>query len=128
MKRFKSRPQFQAALNAPVIAKSQHFVMHRLLIVPEPVQPAAALFTQDVWLGAMVPKRWAKRAVTRNTLKRQIYSVGSASAHQFSRAVYLIRLRSEFSRQSFPSASSDALQHSARTELTDLLQVGLNAK
>jgi division/cell wall cluster transcriptional repressor MraZ len=27
---------------------------------------------RDVWLGAMVPKRWAKRAVTRNSIKRQI--------------------------------------------------------
>ena len=128
MKRFKSRPQFQAALNAPVIAKTQHFVMHKALIATEPLEPNFNLFTQDVWLGAMVPKRWARRAVTRNTLKRQIYSLGGGSAHQFSGAAYLIRLRSEFSRQHFPSASSDALQRAAGAELANLLQIGLNAK
>ena len=30
---------------------------------------------EDVWMGALVPKRWARRAVTRNAIKRQIYSV-----------------------------------------------------
>src|SRR5256885_7500066 len=34
---------------------------------------------QDAWLGAMVPKRWARRSVTRHTIKRQIYAVDRKS-------------------------------------------------
>jgi RNase P protein component len=30
---------------------------------------------QEPWIGALIPKRWAKRAVTRNAIKRQIYTV-----------------------------------------------------
>jgi ribonuclease P protein component len=32
---------------------------------------------KQAWLGAMVPKRWARRSVTRHTIKRQIYAVSS---------------------------------------------------
>ena len=76
----------------------------------------------------MVPKKWAKRAVTRNALKRQIYTIGANLEQQFSCAAYLIRMRAEFSRQAFPSASSDALQAAARVELIDLIKAGLRAK
>ena len=76
----------------------------------------------------MVPKRWAKRAVTRNTLKRQIYAVGAGLEHGLSCAAYLIRLRAEFSRQLFPSASSEALKAAVRAELVDLTKTGLEAR
>ena len=102
--------------------------MHRALSASPPVESATTVFPAGVWLGAMVPKRWAKRAVTRNTLKRQIYIVSASLDHQFACAAYLIRLRAEFSRQLFPSATSDALKQAAQAELTDLLQTGLKAK
>ena len=131
MKRFKTRPQFQAVLNAPVVARSAHFVMHRLAVQPQlsdlnvHLSPSIPLFGNEVCLGAMIPKRWAKRAVTRNTLKRQIYAVGASLEHQFSCAAYLVRLRSEFSRQLFASASSESLKGAARAELVDLINMGL---
>jgi ribonuclease P protein component len=125
MNRLRSRSQFQAVLAGSTIAKTSHFAMH---CTPIPGMPEAAqVFTHDVWLGAMVPKRWAKRAVTRNTIKRQIYAAGVSLSGQFPKAAFLIRLRQEFSRKAFPSASSSALQVAVRAELLELLQRGLKA-
>lgn len=75
-----------------------------------------------VWLGAMVPKRWAKRAVTRNALKRQIYAVSQLHQADLPVAAYVVRLRSGFDRKHFISASSDALKLAAQTELHQLLE------
>jgi ribonuclease P protein component len=75
---------------------------------------------QDVWLGAMVPKRWAKRAVTRNTIKRQIYSVGADFEAALPVAAHVLRLRSGFDRCQFVSATSDGLKSAVRSELQQL--------
>ena len=75
---------------------------------------------QDSWIGAMVPKRWAKRAVTRNTIRRQIYSVSSEQAFAGSGAAHVVRLRAGFDRGVFVSASSTALKKQVREELTQL--------
>ena len=77
--------------------------------------------TQSLWVGAMVPKRWAKRAVTRNAIKRQIYNACSSRATDMPVAAYVIRLRSGFDRKQFVSATSDALKLAVRIELQQLL-------
>lgn len=71
-------------------------------------------------MGAMVPKRWAKRAVTRNAVKRQIYAVSAEAASVFDTAAYVVRLRSAFDRNFFASATSDALKAAVRLELQQL--------
>lgn len=68
----------------------------------------------------MVPKRWAKRAVTRNTIKRQIYSVSADFESTLQPIVHLVRLRSTFDRSRFVSATSDALKAAVRSELQQL--------
>ncbi|MFM2253723.1 MAG: hypothetical protein RJB68_2060, partial [Pseudomonadota bacterium] len=47
----------------------------------------------------MAPKRWAKRAVTRNTIKRQVYSLGAEFAPLLKEKAHLIRLRRDFDRK-----------------------------
>jgi ribonuclease P protein component len=80
-----------------------------------------ALFVvRDVWLGAMVPKRWAKRAVTRNAIKRQIYNVSTDFESGLRMSAYVVRLRSGFDRTQFISATSDLLKDSVRQELQQL--------
>ncbi len=74
------------------------------------------------WLGAMAPKRWAKRAVTRNAIKRQIYTVSASLNPPFPQAAFLVRLRREFSRKDYASASSTALKEVVRAELLVLMQ------
>ena len=80
----------------------------------------------------MVPKRWAKRAVTRNAIKRQIYTVSTSLQHDLmtpvSPVAFLVRLRREFSRQVFTSASSAALKEAVRAELLVLMQAVLATK
>ncbi|MDO8317893.1 ribonuclease P protein component [Rhodoferax sp.] len=123
MQRLKSRRQFQAVLAGSTLARTPHFALHTVALNADPVDLAAKpLFNvPDVWLGAMVPKRWAKRAVTRNALKRQIYAVSDLYLAQLPAAAYVVRLRSGFDRVQFLSASSQALKLAARTEMHQLL-------
>ncbi|MDI1244607.1 MAG: ribonuclease P protein component [Rhodoferax sp.] len=124
MQRLKSRRQFQAVLAGSTLARTPHFALHTVALDADQVDlTAKPLFNvPSVWLGAMVPKRWAKRAVTRNALKRQIYAVSDLYQAQLPVAAYVVRLRSGFDRVQFVSASSDALKLAARTEMHQLLE------
>ena len=72
------------------------------------------------WLGLVVPKRHAKRAVTRTLVKRQIRNVAAACAPQLEPGLWVVRQRSPFDPKEFPSAASDALKAAARAELRAL--------
>lgn len=124
MQRLKSRRQFQAVLAGSTLARTSHFALHSLALNTDQVDlTEKPLFNMPVvWLGAMVPKRWAKRAVTRNALKRQIYAVSALYQAQLPVAAYVVRLRSSFDRAQFVSATSDALKLAARTEMHQLLE------
>jgi ribonuclease P protein component len=74
----------------------------------------------DVWFGAMVPKRWAKRAVTRNLIKRQIYQLAAEREPVLPQRAHVVRLRAAFDRKCFVSASSKALKAAVRAELQQL--------
>ncbi|PIF75865.1 ribonuclease P protein component [Variovorax sp. 54] len=121
MQRLKTRAQFQAVLAGATVARTAHFALHRCALDAS-ASGAASLFPSDeVWLGAMVPKRWARRAVTRNAIKRQIYTVSAAPGVALPRAAHVVRLRAGFDRKVFVSASSDALKAAVRAELQQLL-------
>jgi ribonuclease P protein component len=70
----------------------------------------------------MVPKRWAKRAVTRNAIKRQIYNISAQFEPHLGLAAHVVRLRAGFDRAHFVSASSDALKAAVRAELLNLFE------
>ncbi len=124
--RLKTREQFQAVLAGSTVARTEHFVMHRMTLdipsdTPLPEQGSSLVFdAQGPWLGAMVPKRWARRAVTRNLIKRQIYSVGTLHGASLPKAAFLVRLRATFDRQHFRSASSEPLRKAVRAEIEQL--------
>jgi len=122
MRRLRTRAQFQAALSAVTVARTAHFALHRCALDAPAVAGASAqpsLFQPaDVWLGAMVPKRWARRAVTRNAIRRQIYAL--ADGAPLPQAAHVVRLRAGFDRSRFASASSDALKRAVRAELEQL--------
>ena len=124
--RLKTQPQFQALLARAPLARTEHFVLHRMDLVNPPEVPASAGVSVRVfavgglWLGAMVPKRWARRAVTRNLIKRLIYSIGEQRLAPPSDAAYLVRLRAGYDRQQFHSASSDLLRAAVRSEIEQL--------
>ncbi len=85
--------------------------------------PQSAFPVRDVWMGALVPKRWAKRAVTRNMIKRLIHDVAAESAQVLPIAAYVVRMRAGFDRTVFPSATSAALKIAVRTEVQQLLEI-----
>jgi ribonuclease P protein component len=131
VQRLKTRPQFQAALAGGTVSRTPHFALHRLSLpdvqpqaAPEPTgERSSPLFhLKDVWLGAMVPKRWAKRAVTRNTIKRQIYAISEQFEVRLPCAAHVVRLRSGFDRQQFISATSPMLKLAVRQELEQLFE------
>lgn len=129
MQRIKTRSQFQAVLACPIVARSAHFALHVLDLTPAPGPGAAALFASPaVWLGALLPKRWARRASTRNAIRRQVYQAGRDAPGGLPRAAHLVRLRAGFDRARFHSASSDALKKAVRGELDQLLRQAVRAE
>ena len=135
MQRLKTRAQFQAVLAGTIIAKTPHFALHRnrleagsaALRTDTPAEPARLFRQQDMWIGAMVPKRWAKRAVTRNAIKRQIYTVSADFSQVYPQAAFVVRLRSGFARTEFVSAVSEQLRQAVRHEIQTLMQAGAKA-
>ena len=112
-----------------VQARSHHFVLHFCSFdAAQPSQapaPGSTVFDKGLALdrpavGALVPKRWAKRAVTRNTIKRQIYHVSLFFGPQLSPGAHVVRLRSAFDSKLFPSATSAPLRAAVRQELINL--------
>ena len=107
------RADFDAVMAAGVSASTLHFALH--------IQRTALRNR----IGAVVPKRWAKNAVTRNAIKRQIYALAAQSQFQLEPADMVVRLRKTFQRTEFISAASLALKQAVRTELRQLFDKAL---
>ena len=128
MQRLRTRAQFEAVMAGTTVSRTAHFALHRAPLDatgPGSAGPqalfAAGLRLQP-WIGAVVPKRWAKRAVTRNTIKRQIYAVAQDLSLSLPCAAHVVRLRAGFDRAAFPSATSDVLRRTVRAELQQLMR------
>ena len=74
-----------------------------------------------IWVGAVVPKRHARRAVTRSLLKREIYAAATRHRDVLAPGLWIVRLRAPFDRVLFPSAASPALRRAVRSQLDALL-------
>lgn len=74
------------------------------------------------WFGLVIPKRHARRAVTRNLIRRQARSVFSSRAGALPQGLFVLRLRAPFDPGHFVSAHSQALALAVRTELESLLR------
>ena len=143
---------FERVLKTASQARSPHFAVHHLASTPSgfknplfmPVDaqlstsaaavPQVAVDELDishvgetpkrgVWLGMVVPKRHAKRAVTRTLLKRQIKAAMALLELQTPApsGLWVVRLRAPFDRAVYVSAASKALSAVARDELTRVL-------
>jgi ribonuclease P protein component len=127
VQRLKTRAQFEAVMNGSTVARTAHFALHRRDL-DAPQAPSAGSWNEsktlfavrEAWIGALIPKRWAKRAVTRNAIKRQIYAVSQVLEPRLPVAAHVVRLRATFDRARFTSATSDALKQAVRGELHEL--------
>ena len=98
------------------VSRTAHFALHRT----ELDAPVGMFPVREVWVGTLVPKRWAKRAVTRNAIRRQIHAAGLAFEPRLPIAAHVVRLRAGFDRKQFVSASSQVLKQAVRAELAQL--------
>jgi ribonuclease P protein component len=140
--RLRHKADFEALLASRQGWRSAHFAVHHLFAGPSvpgrPVTPpGTANLSTEVdnpagqlvdkspgghWLGLVVPKRHARRAVTRSLLKRQMRAAMQSHAAQLPQGLWLVRLRQPFAVVEFPSAASVALARAVRDELFALLQ------
>ena len=111
--KLRHKAQFQRGLDQSVVARSPHFALHGAL--PTANDPAGPR-----QIGAVIPKRWAKRAVTRNTIRRQIYQAWFEWSDQLPCGTHVVRLRQGFAAHQFLSATSMHLKHAVRQELNQL--------
>jgi ribonuclease P protein component len=99
---------------------------------PDTAGPTAAPCGDDeaapvrVWLGLVVPKRHARKAVTRTLLKRRIRTA-FAGRPDLARGMWVVRLRTPFARTEFLSAASDKLSAAVTEELTVLMTAAARA-
>jgi ribonuclease P protein component len=112
-------------MSGQTVSRTPHFALHRVALsstasVAAKPEDKPLFAVQDTWLGVIVPKRWAKRAVTRNTIKRQIYAVSTDTSCHLPFAAHVVRLRAGFDRAEFVSATSDKLKSAVRAELQSL--------
>ena len=145
--RIQRSADFERVLGTPSRARSPHFAVHHLAAWPSrPGQrlstARAELSTTDTpaihtpvddsapapaapdgcWLGLVVPKRYARRSVTRALIKRQIRAMFATPAEPpLAPGLWVVRLRAPFDVKQFPSAASEALRRAARAELGQLM-------
>ena len=126
LKRIKAWAQFQQLMKNPPVARSKHFVVHRG--INPALSPAEAIkpdleqsHVKGLCLAALLPKRWAKRAVTRNALRRQIYAAFAQQQAQLIPVPHLVRMRAAMDPTLFTSACSDPLKKAVRQEIDQLL-------
>lgn len=107
--------EFQAAMQQGLRVSSPHFVLH---CSPRPAG-------QPNRIGALLPKRWAKKAVRRNMLRRKIYACAATWQNQLAQTASnsfdcVVRLRAQWQASAYPSASSRQLRQEVCVELTAL--------
>lgn len=78
-------------------------------------------FPESLWFGCVVPKRHARRSVTRSLMKRQVRAAFQRHAATLASGLWLVRLRQPFPVAEYPSAASPALAGAVRAELEGLL-------
>lgn len=136
------RADFERLLGSPPRCRSAHFVIHyeapRALARPEPEADATGTelstasappgptsvdkSVPSVRLGIAIPKRHARRAVTRNLLRRLVRAVFVEHGARLPVGNWLVRLKAPFARAEFVSAASRALAQAARAELEALVR------
>ena len=130
--------QFAAVMRqGQIVARSQHFVLHALRwnraehcnaeasktgAQRRPVALFPATGPSQLYSGTIIPKRWSRRAVTRNLIKRQVrHAVLPRLPVLPGGLAIVIRQRAAFDPSRFVSASSPLLRTAVRQELIALV-------
>ena len=127
--------RFQAVLGTRPCSRSAHFMLHyRPVDKLSTARPEASDSPVDesdapalISLGLVVPKRHAKRAVTRNLVRREARAQMTRQVGLLPAGDWVLRLRAPFDRQTFSSAASAALLSVVREEMSRLIADGVRA-
>lgn len=116
--------EFQAIMRQGLRYSSEHFMLHCAPRQSPATQPKSG-GGQRNRIGALLPKRWAKKAVRRNALRRQIYALARQRLPLLAQAAgqpvdCVVRLRAAWPAAVFVSASSPAFKQSVERELAAL--------
>ncbi len=104
---------------------------HRLVDESPEACPTQPSPPRGHWLGFVVPKRLAKRAVTRNLVRRLARAsleAQLAGSEPLPPGIWALRLRAPIDRKQFPSAKSDALRDALHEDLQLLWRRALNPR
>ena len=135
------KADFERLLSTRSRTRSAHFALHHVNTGPSaPAKPVSKAPTTElsteveqlapqavddlptaVWFGCVVPKRHAKRAVTRNLIRRQIREAFVRHEPRLPRGLWMLRLVGGFAPAQFVSARSEALAMAARAEIDTLM-------
>lgn len=148
MARLVQAADFQRVLGVPARERSTHFAVHYLKAGPSAARsrpptaladklstdtpPSCPQLVDDspavAWFGWVVPKRHARRAVTRTLIKRQMREAVRRLHPDLPAGLWVVRLRQGFAVRDFPSAGSTALRVAARRELDGLMTRALRER
>lgn len=140
------KADFERLMGTPILSRSAHFAVHHLPQAPSRVAepaltpgsgpeatelstrwsehhpPIVDNLVASRWLGVVVPKRHARRAVTRSLLKRQIRAAFGRQESALPAGLWLVRLRQPFAPPQYISARSPVLVEAVQGELEQLLR------
>jgi ribonuclease P protein component len=147
IRRVRTAAEFERLLRRRPCVISAHFSVHHLgaargtgsqlasrPVVPELSTEAGAetvSFVDDsvrepssprLALGIVVPKRFARRAVTRTLIKRELRAAWRRGAPVLDAGAWLVRLRAVFDASRFRSAASSALRTAVRLEVEQVVE------
>jgi ribonuclease P protein component len=147
---------FEKVLGAPQRSRSAHFAVHYVAGAPSRARAASVVTDEPVcepvvqqlspelststastvsplvdgcqhWLGLVVPKRHARRAVTRNLIKRQLRAAMVRHVADLPAGLWVVRLRTPIDREQFLSPSSEMLRAVAHGEAEALFHKAAHA-
>jgi ribonuclease P protein component len=128
--RLLSSKNFEQVLSCSPLVRKGHFALHYLAASPSAtltkhlvlnaptVMPSGSI---SVHLGLVVPKRYARRSVTRSLIKRKTRAIFEKSAGCLPGGMWVVRLAKPFHTAVFNSARSPALRQCLQIELEDLV-------
>lgn len=121
--RLRSHAQYEHVLAGVVFVRNAYFALHycQQMLSTEKTHDDVRLVDktdiQHIRFGLIIPKRWAKRAVTRSLIKRQCRLNFIQMAGVLPAGDWVIRLRRAIDPQRWPSAASSALKEYVNKEL-----------
>jgi ribonuclease P protein component len=109
-----NQAQFEQVMASELLVRSPHFVVHMAKIGNDASENNAN------FIGLIVPKKWAKKAVARNAIKRQVIETWRQWVCDKPAMAYVVRLKSSWKINQFKSAVSNQFKESLRLELSHL--------